>query len=265
MAETYSGVTIDNLNFNEVGQNVSSLTVIISDSNTGVDGTYDVEPNVLQGYIYFGATPVDTTFTNFRTFGEYPFCIACVDGFRAWRLVLPALSVVGKPTLDLSIQIIAHTKETVVSDDFKKVVEVASGGVMSVVPFNDSFTATGLPSEAGTYHTASFPVTTDESEARGGNYILYRQNSSTNGYDIAVIGDKGNTYWCPIADILLINVKANVNIVGTGVISVNRTSKPTSMDITFITNGETSLRFRLAILVNSSSLIGVNSGSGTSV
>ena len=255
MAQTYSGVTIDNLNFNEVGQNVSSLTVIISDSNIGADGTYDVEPNVFQGYIYFGATPVDTTFTNFRSFGEYPFCIACVDGFRAWRLVLPALSVVEKPTLDLSIQIIAHTKETVVSDDFKKVVEVASGGVMSVVPYNGNFTATGLPSEAGTYHTTSFPVTTAESQARYGGYILYRQNPSTGGYDIAVKDDHGNRYWCPVDDILLITARGvGSNIIGLGVIGKDRTFKPTSMEITFITNGQTSVGFSVNVLVNSSSL-----------
>lgn len=258
MTETYSGVTIDNLNFNEVGQNVSSLTVIISDSNIGADGTYDVEPNVLQGYIYFGATPVDTTFTNFKSFGKYPFCIACIDGFRAWRLILPALSVVGKPTLDLSIQIIAHTKETVVSDNFKKVVEVASGGgVKLVTPYNRNFTATGLPSEAGAYHTTSFPATTDESEARYGNYILYRQNSSTGGYDIALTGDNGNTYWCPIADILLITARGvgSSNIIGLGVIGKNKTSP--SLEITFITNGQTTAGLRVNVLVNSSSLIAI--------
>lgn len=260
MAETYSGVTIDNLNFNEVGQNVSSLTVIISDSNIGVDGTYDVEPNTLERYIYFGATPVNITFTIFNSFAKYPFCVFYDTKYDAWRLVLPALSVVGKPTLDLSIQIIAHTKETVVSDDFKKVVEAASGntGVTLVTPYNGNFTATGLPSEAGTYHTTSFPVTKNESEASGGNYILYRQNPSTVGYDIAVQDDNGNTYWCPIADILLITARGRgSDIIGLGVIGKDRTSRPVAMDITFITNGETTAGLKVDVLVNSSSLIAV--------
>lgn len=244
----------------------SSMTINVEITNSAVEewnGTYnDIPavpmPNTTDRYMFGAPIIADTASEQLLDFSQYPFSIM---GFydsaynkNIWMLNVPDPKYFSLSTTKYDIKVTTNVKTVTVSDDFKEIVKAASGGVMSgvmlVAPYNDNFTATDLPSEAGAYHTTSFPVTTDESEARGGNYILYRQNPSTGGYDIALIAG-ANNIWCPVDDILLITASGRgSNIIGLGSIPVNAASRPLSMNITFITNGETSVRLRVKVLVN---------------